>query len=69
MLFKYCVVGYIIGIVDLIQGEMGMCGIIEMWYVEVVEFFWILGLEVCVNLKMCDGFFIYFEENLLLVVE
>jgi bacillithiol biosynthesis deacetylase BshB1 len=61
--------GYTVGIVDLTQGELGSRGTIETRYEEAKDASEILGVNVRVNLKMADGFFIHNEENLKLVIE
>jgi bacillithiol biosynthesis deacetylase BshB1 len=61
--------GYTVGIVDLTQGELGSRGTIETRYEEAKDASEILGVNVRVNLKMADGFFMHNEENLKLVIE
>jgi N-acetylglucosamine malate deacetylase 1 len=68
-LLKHKAAGHTIGIVDLTQGELGSRGTIQTRYEEAAAAAEILGLDVRVNLKMPDGFFMHTEENLRLVIE
>src|SRR5690554_432360 len=68
-LAKMVASGKKVGIVDLTQGELGTRGTAETRKEEAAEAAKILGVEVRVNMKFRDGFFVNDEAHQMRLIE